>query len=190
MCRSQKESKLGKVLKAPKELNSEVEVNQDDFFIINSESIARIKNKAQHNASGKYRTCIHRSEVDFVHEMLIVHKSNTFVRPHKHALNGESLHFIEGSATAIIFDQRGKIEKFFEVGDASTGRIFFYHMQRNVFHTLLIESEFLVFKETTQGPFIRENTIFPDWAPNSKDPSVAETYMAKLKKLVSSKLHE
>lgn len=177
-------------MKEPKALNSEVEVNQDDFFVMNSESIARIKNKAQRNASGKYRTCIHRSDEDLVHEMLIVHKSNTFVRPHKHLMNGESLQFLEGSATAIIFNQEGKIERFFEVGDASTGRIFFYHIPRNVFHTLLIESDFLVFKETTQGPFVRENTIFPDWAPNSKDFSAAETYMTNLKKLVSSKLHE
>ena len=34
---------------------------------------------------------------------------------------------------------------------------------------LIIDSEFLVFKQTTRGPFIRKDTIFPDWAPDGKD---------------------
>ena len=42
-------------------------------------------------------------------------------------------------------------------------------MEKDLFHMLIIESEFLVFKETTKGPFIREDTIFPDWAPDGSE---------------------
>lgn len=30
---------------------------------------------------------------------------------------------------------------------------------------LLIRSELFVFHEITEGPFFRESTVFPDWAP-------------------------
>ena len=90
-------------------INNEVEINQKDLFTIDKSWINRIKILAKNNHSGKYRTCIHNSEDDNVHEMLIVHCKNTYVRPHKHKRNGESLQFIEGTGTAIIFNNEGKI---------------------------------------------------------------------------------
>ena len=90
-------------------LSDEVEINQSDFISIDQTWIDRIKVIAKNNGSGKYRTCIHQSEKDNVHEMLIVHTSRAYVRPHKHRINGESLQFIEGVGTAIIFNEDGSI---------------------------------------------------------------------------------
>ena len=49
---------------------------------------------------------------------------------------------------------------------------------------LIIASEFLVFKETTRGPFIREDTIFPNWAPDGKDESLVDKYFYSLNKIL------
>ena len=109
-------------------LNDEVEINQSDFIAIDQTWIERIKAIAKNNGSGKYRTCIHNSEDDNVHEMLIVHCKNTYVRPHKHKRNGESLQFIEGTGTAIVFNNEGTIKKSFRVGRPSSGETFYYSM--------------------------------------------------------------
>ena len=162
-------------------LNNEVEVNQNDLITIDKSWIDRLKNLAQNNESGKYRTCIHKSEKENVHEMLIVHSSDTYVRPHKHRINGESLQFIEGEGTVIIFNDDGSIKQVFKVGDPSSDNTFYYRMGKDLFHMLIIESEFLVFKETTKGPFIRENTIYPNWAPDASNEEEINSYISNLK---------
>ena len=89
--------------------NSEVEYSQTDVLTIDSDWINRIKHLAKSNESNKYRTCIHFSDADNVHEMLIAATPKTYIRPHKHRVNGESLQFIEGEARAIIFNDDGTI---------------------------------------------------------------------------------
>jgi len=161
-----------------------VEINQKDLFIIDKSWINRIKILAKKNHSGKYRTCIHKSAKDLLHEMLIVHASEAYVRPHKHRTNSESLQFIEGEGTAIIFNPDGSIYKSFKVGEPDSDKTFYYKMEKDMFHMLLIESKFLVFKETTKGPFIRNNTIFPKWAPDGKNQNEVREYIRNIKRLL------
>ncbi len=169
------------------QLNNEVEINQRDILTLDRAWIDRIKKIALKTSSGKYRTCIHKSKEDNVHEMLIVHTSGAYVRPHKHKINGESLQFIEGVGIAIIFNEDGSINQSFKVGDPSSGKTFYYSMGKNLFHTLIIESELLVFKETIKGPFIREDTIFPDWAPDGNNIKENKRYIAKINSLLAER---
>ena len=166
------------------QLNDEVEINQREIVLLDKAWIKRIKELAQENSLGKYRTCIHQSEKENVHEMLIVLSSGTYVRPHKHKINGESLQFIEGVGTAIIFNEDGSIKQAFKVGDPSSDNTFYYCMGKSLFHTLIIDTEFLIFKETTKGPFIRENTIYPNWAPDGTNKTEIMTYISKIKTLL------
>ncbi len=168
------------------QLNEEVGVNQDNFISIDHKLIDSIKLRAQNNKSGKYRICIHSSDQDNVHEMLIVHKDKTYVRPHKHSKNGESLQFIHGTATAVFFNDDGSINNYFDVGDLDSGNIFYYSISKGLFHTLLIRSEFLIFKETTKGPFIREDTKFPLWAPDGSNQNEVDNYLEKLKNITKA----
>jgi len=167
--------------------NSEVEFNQTDVLSINSEWINRIKRLAKSNDSNKYRTCIHFSDKDHVHEMLVVHTSKTYVRPHKHRINGESLQIIEGEATAIIFNDDGTISEAFMVGEPSSKHPFYYSMNKAVFHMLYIYTDYLIFKETTKGPFVRDDTLFPDWAPDGKDKNEIVLYLSELKKMLKER---
>jgi hypothetical protein len=49
-----------------------------------------------------------------------------------------------------------------------------------LFHTILITSDWLVFHETTAGPFDPSRTAFPDWAPDGSDAAAASRYIARL----------
>jgi len=164
--------------------NSEVEFSQMDLLRIDSAWMDRIKLLAKKNESNKYRTCIHFSDEDNVHEMLVAHTSKTYVRPHKHRINGESLQIVEGEATSIVFNNDGTIKQAFKVGEPSSNKTFYYSMKKAVFHMLYIHSEYLIFKETTKGPFIRNDTVFPDWAPDGKDNNELAAYFAHLDKLL------
>ena len=133
------------------QLNNEVEINQRDVVIIDKTWIKRIKVLAQENSSGKFRTCIHKSEKDSLHEMLIVHTSEAYVRPHKHRTNSESLQFIEGEGTAIIFNTDGSIYQSFKVGEPDSDNTFYYKMGKDIFNMLIVKSNYLVFKENSKA---------------------------------------
>ena len=167
--------------------NSEVEFNQVDLLTIDSVWLDRIKHLAKENESNKFRTCIHFSDEDHVHEMLVAHTLKTYVRPHKHRINGESLQIVEGKATSIVFNDDGTIKQAFKVGAPSSHHTFYYSMKKAVFHMLYIHSEFLIFKETIKGPFIRNDTVFPDWAPDGKDKNELAKYFDHLDKLLKEK---
>ena len=167
--------------------NSEVEFNQMGLLTIDSDCIDRIKRLAKKNESNKYRICIHFSDEDHVHEMLVAHTSKTYVRPHKHRTHGESLQIVEGEAISIVFNDDGTIKQAFKVGEPSSNYIFYYSMEKAVFHMLYIHSDYLIFKETTKGPFIRNDTIFPDWAPDGKNNNELAKYFAHLDKLLKHK---
>ena len=51
------------------------------------------------------------------------------------------------------------------MGDQYSGKIFYNKLDKPYYHMLIIRSDFLVFHEITTGPFAKNKTIFPDWAP-------------------------
>jgi hypothetical protein len=57
-------------------------------------------------------------------------------------------------------------------------------MSTPVFHTLIIQSEVLVFHETTNGPFDSTGTLFAPWAPKETDVNSVVDFLADLKKRV------
>ncbi len=68
------------------------------------------------------------------------------------------------------------------------GKLCYYRMPDEVFHTILITSEWLVFHETTAGPFDPSRTSFPDWAPDGSDAGAAQRYMVQLDLIVAGML--
>ena len=124
---------------------------------------------------------MHKNIEDEIHEMIIVHMSKTYVRPHKHRYNFESLQFIEGTCTVIFFDEKGTILNSFKAGEQNSQNIVYYKIPKDLYHMLIIDSKYLIFKETTKGPFIKENTIFPNWAPDGSDKKEREEFISRIR---------
>jgi cupin fold WbuC family metalloprotein len=123
---------------------------------------------------------------DKVHEMLIVHAKGAYVQPHKHLTKSESFHVVEGSAEIVIFDDDGGIVEIVSMGEYSTGRNFFYRLSEPRFHTLVINSDFLVFQETGSGPFDRSDMVFASWSPEETDKAAVARFTSRLAEQVAS----
>ncbi len=136
-----------------------------------------LKARAAANPRQRARLCAHPAPGDRQHEMLIVHHRDVYVRPHRHLNKSESLLLIEGFATALYFNDTGSVEKTLSLGAAGSGRCFYYRMPAGVFHSLVIESEWLVFHETTAGPFDRTTSAFAPWAPDGNDPAEGRRFL-------------
>jgi cupin fold WbuC family metalloprotein len=118
--------------------------------------------------------------------MLIVHHREAYVRPHKHLGKPESFHVIEGAARVVVFEDNGKIRDVLDMAPYGQGKLCYYRMPDRVFHSILITSEWLVFHETTAGPFDPSRTAFPDWAPDGSDAQAVKSYVATIANLASN----
>jgi cupin fold WbuC family metalloprotein len=157
--------------------SAEVLYSLDRIVTVDATAIDALKGDASKNPRKRIRLCTHRSVDDRVHEMIIVHTKDTYVRPHRHNGKSESFHVIEGLADVVFFDDRGEITQVIRMGPFSSGRTFYYRIADPLYHTLLIRSDVLVFHEATTGPFRREETSFAPWAPEESDAEAVATFM-------------
>ncbi len=135
--------------------------NEIDFLI----------NESKKNKRKRCRVCMHKNKKDISQEMFIVHLNECYIRPHKHIDKVESMSVIKGEADAIFFNNNGDIIDKIELGEFSSGKKFYYRINKNIYHMLIIRSDYFVFQENTLGPFFENALIFPDWAPELYDQS-------------------
>ena len=162
------------------EQNPEVLYAIDPIVQVDRADIEAMVERAERNPRRRIRLCAHRDTRDSLHEMLIVHTNETYVRPHKHLSKCEAFHIIRGSADVVLFDDGGTILEVVPMGDYASGRKFYYRLADSLYHTLLIHSNHLVFHEITNGPFDRKDTVFAPWAPELEDGDGAREFMKKL----------
>jgi cupin fold WbuC family metalloprotein len=158
--------------------SAEVLYAEEPIVTVDAMAIEALKRGAAANPRGRIRLCAHRGMADRLHEMLIVHTRDTYVRPHKHVDKCESFHVIEGEVDVVIFDEAGGITDVIAMGSLQSGRRFYYRIADPLYHTLLIRSDVLVFHETTLGPFRREQTVFAPWAPEDGDAPAVSRFLA------------
>jgi cupin fold WbuC family metalloprotein len=146
-----------------KQINKEIYYFKNDVVKIGPEIVDFLKEKAHENESGKCRVCCHPDETALHHDMIIVHTKEAHVRPHRHKTRVESFYIIEGKADILLYDKEGELVDRISLGDTNSGLPFYYRLNDSIFHSLDIHTDDLVFHETTNGPFNKEDTVFPSW---------------------------
>ena len=142
--------------------------------------VEQLQTLAAGTARHRVRLCAHQDTADALHEMLIVLDSATYVRPHRHPGKSESFHMIAGALRVVIFREDGEVADVIRMGDYASGRPFYYRLAEPAYHTVLPERERVVFHETTNGPFRREDTEFAPWAPAEENAEAARLYLHRL----------
>jgi cupin fold WbuC family metalloprotein len=137
--------------------------------MVDARLIAFLKGAAAAAPQRRARFCAHPDPDAAQHDMLIVSRRETYVAPHRHGDKTESFTVIEGLADVILFGDDGSVEAVLRMGPASTGLPFFYRMPVGRYHSLAIESEALVFIESTRGPFRADNCDNAPWAPGPNE---------------------
>lgn len=163
-----------------KEFNEEVFYTNDKITKVTIHDIDFLKQKAMDNKRKRIRLCTHNNIKDPLHEMIIIHTKNTFIRPHKHLNKSESLLVLQGSADAIFFDEDGNITETIQMGDYESGRRFYYRICDPIYHMLHIKSDFFVFHESTNGPFNRSDTIFAPWSPKEESSKEVKKFIKEM----------
>ena len=173
-----------------REENPEVFYFTGGLAKIGNDDLSFLKEQASRNPSGRCRLCFHSDPGAPLHEMLIVHHRDTYVRPHLHVDRSESLQVVEGEALALFFSAEGQVEDAFKLALSGSDGRFFYHLPGNTYHALQITSEWLVFSEVTTGPFDPTKTFFPDWAPEPGDISAIDSFKSEVQQLAGPFLRQ
>ncbi len=163
-----------------REYNAEVLYAEDPIVQVDRRDIEFLVERALQNPRKRIRLCAHKDTTDALHEMLIVHARDCYVRPHKHLAKSEAFHVIQGLVDIVLLDDTGRIVEVVKMGDYASGRSFYYRLADPLYHTLLIRSDHVVFHEITNGPFKREDTIFAEWSPAAEDAVGAKRFMEEL----------
>jgi cupin fold WbuC family metalloprotein len=152
------------------------------FVFLDTTAINFLKQEAATNAMGRARICAHPDADAEQHDMLIVSHRDTYVAPHRHLSKSESFLIIEGQALVLLFSEDGRSVERLPMGSAETTRPFYYRMPARQYHSMAIETEFLVFAESTKGPFRKEDMENAPWAPEPNDFANGRAYIAALRK--------
>lgn len=162
--------------------SAEVYYTDAPVVVAAGENIETLKMIARGNPRLRSRLCTHPHPSAQLHEMLIVHHRDVYVRPHMHLGKPESFHLLEGEVLVVMFNEDGSIANVLDAGQYETGKPFYYRMSEKMFHTLLITSDWLVFHEATMGPFNSAQTKFAEWAPDGSDPGAAHRFNDELRR--------
>jgi cupin fold WbuC family metalloprotein len=160
--------------------NDEVFYSGDSIIKVRQNDINQLKQFALQTLRKRSRLCTHKDIYSSVHEMLIVHEKDIYIRPHKHMGKSESFHVIEGEADIVTFSDDGVILDLIEMSDYREGKVFYYRISEPIFHTVIIKSEVVVFHETTSGPFCREDMFFAEWSPPENEEEATHQFLENL----------
>jgi cupin fold WbuC family metalloprotein len=166
--------------------NNLVEVAQGVYYspiempLVGTEIITFLKQVASSCPLRRARFCAHPSPQAEQHDMLIVSHCDTYVAPHRHLSKSETFLILEGTADILLFDELGEVESVTRMGPQESGLPFFYRMPPRQFHSLLIESELLVFLESTKGPFTLDDREHATWAPEYNEFQAGKAFIASI----------
>ncbi len=169
-----------------KKINDEVLYVQDPVVKITRRDVQSLKKLAAGNRRGTIRLCAHPSVADKLHEMVIVHSKETYIRPHNHPGKSVSYHVVEGRADMVLFDGKGAVVDVTPMDVFGSGKTYFHRIQEPHFYTPVVRSDYFVFHEITNGPFQPSDTVYASWAPEEKNTSAVKTFRLDLLRAIKS----
>jgi cupin fold WbuC family metalloprotein len=138
-----------------------------DIACLDKKLIRFIKNKASISPLKRARINFHDCDADDLHEMIIAMTNDTIVEPHMHPCKKESFHVLEGIVRIGFLSVEGKVDKVIEL---SNDGIQYYKLNKPFWHIVIPISEVCVIHETTNGPFINnESSVYSDWTVRRKN---------------------
>jgi cupin fold WbuC family metalloprotein len=152
-----------------REINGEVAFyNDQNSPNVNTHSMNILREKFEKSPRRRYRLCFHKTELETLHEMIVIYDASTYVRPNKHLGRAESLLLLEGVIDFYFFDDDGNpIRKI--VMDASGDKgVKFLRVPPNTWHGMFMhEGKPCIIKETISGPYDRQTLLWAEWSPTN-----------------------
>jgi cupin fold WbuC family metalloprotein len=161
--------------------SGEVLVCTDEIIGLEQAALNAVNSLADTSPKKRARICAHKDSSAAIQEMIIVIREGSYIAPHRHKNKCESFHIIDGSADIVVFEDNGDIRKVIRF---AREHAFYYRLEAELFHTIIVRSDRITFHEVTNGPFIANATEFASFAPRESEDGIAD-YQVKLDKQIA-----
>lgn len=151
-----------------------------DLVMINRDIVSQLVEESKKNGGCDIRISLHKSSLEDFHNMIILQNKNNYYRPHRHQRKVESYQMIHGKMVIFIFNDDGVV---IESTTLSPEENFMYRIAANTWHVMIPLTEFVIFHESKPGPFLENENIFSEWAPDGSNPHDAKKYFTILLKV-------
>jgi cupin fold WbuC family metalloprotein len=136
--------------------------NKKRCFFLDDMFIDALKFYVDLSGVSRFRCCLHLSDDDALHKMLMIQRRNVIVPAHRQMARFLSYHVIEGELDVSLYDDFGaEFHTVTLTGNASE-KSFLCQLDASVFRSTRSKVDFTVFLETTTGPFLDSDTLWLD----------------------------
>lgn len=150
--------------------------NQSDVFVLTEVLLNDLKHSALNSSLHRARINIHRSDSAKVQEMIIALTNNCLFQPHRHIEKSESFHLIEGELLIMLFNDNGQLHDLIGLSEmhSNIDKMFncrkgvYYRLDSSRWHSVLPLTPYVVFHETTNGPFVQGQHTFANFCPQEE----------------------
>lgn len=136
----------------------------DKIVTVGKREIDILKAELPNTARKRVRLCCHPNTNDRLHEMFVLYTKNTYIQANKHLAKEETFLILEGDADFIFYSESGDVTQIIPLGSPSSGKDFFVRVPQGVYHSVVMNSDYLVIHESTPGPYDRQHTVWAPWA--------------------------
>jgi cupin fold WbuC family metalloprotein len=106
------------------------------------------------------RVCLHRSDDEPIHEMLMAHTAPQSVGPLKQNKSSLSYHMLAGAADVSLHDDEGAILSTIRIDSDDPAAARSVRLLASTFRTFRTVSPYAIFLEVAGGPFVDQDTIW------------------------------
>ena len=149
--------------------------------LLTQQDTRQLKHYSTQSLRNRARFCMHTDKNSAVHEMFEMLTNQVYMRPHKQEKKTTSYHVIFGSLRIYLFHEMGEVTNIISLADYFSEKPFYFRAPKNTYRTLVPMEDFVLYHETTAGPFNKRDTVFAPWSPTEKDHSGIEQFKLKLK---------
>jgi cupin fold WbuC family metalloprotein len=127
--------------------------------------MAMVKEAAAQAERGRARICLHKDPGDAVQDMVIVHTTRSFDRPHRHFNKSISILVLEGALLVPLFNDEGHVVERIELSEMGGDKPFLVRLSGTQWHSCIPLTDPVVIFESMEGPFEKDSDFYPQWAP-------------------------
>lgn len=140
--------------------------------MVSSEELDELARQAGNSTRGRSHLILHASHADPIQRYFVCVDRRSYVRPHRHARDGELAVVVRGKFDLLVFDDHGTVASRHTIGG---GPLLTYELPAATWHSLVAGVDGSVLLEVKPGPYDPQGAAsFAPWAPPEGDPAAAE----------------
>lgn len=140
--------------------NDRVYYTQRRPALASMQCLLLLKELASYRGLPFCRVCLHQTDDEPIHEMLMIHTRPYKAGPLKQLKTSLSYHMLDGAVEVCLYDEDGKCFWKTDLDSRDDSKSRFVRLEAHVFRSIESKTPYTIFLEVASGPFRDDDTIW------------------------------